>query len=180
MCTYAEEAWHQEAYSEKEGGKFAEAGPSPVGSRVDTGVARQVSQANHPLRAARRHPRGLCAVGLLFNLLQPSLVRVLKGSLNTESTTTSSGSRRTNHGGAMRSGYSDGPLALGVLGCERPEPFARLLELVGPLDGNPERPCLQQSSEPLQVLLARHSPDVVALRPFTGRRERRGPAPVVL
>src|SRR5215208_7132897 len=82
MCTYAEEAWHQEAYSEKEGGKFAEAGPSPVGSRVDTGVARQVSQANHPLRAARRHPRGLCAVGLLFNLLQPSLVRVLKGSLN--------------------------------------------------------------------------------------------------
>src|SRR5215212_6763603 len=81
MCTYAEEAWHQEAYSEKEGGKFAEAGPPPVGSGVDTGVAGQVSQAHHPLRAARRHPRGLCAVGLFFNLLQPSLVRVLKGSL---------------------------------------------------------------------------------------------------
>src|SRR5215217_3413797 len=82
MCTYAEEAWHQEAYSEKEGGKFAEAGPPPVGSGVDTGVAGQVSQAHHPLRAARRHPRGLCAVGLFFNLLQPSLVRVLKGSLS--------------------------------------------------------------------------------------------------
>src|SRR5215212_50552 len=81
MCTYAEEAWHQEAYSEKEGGKFAEAGPPPVGSGVDTGVAGQVSQAHHPLRAARRHPRGLCAVGLFFNLLQPSLARVLKGSL---------------------------------------------------------------------------------------------------
>src|SRR5688572_11228821 len=81
MCTYAEEAWHQEAYSEKEGGKFAEAGPPPVGSGVDTGVAGQVSQAHHPLRAARRHPRGLCAVGLFLNLLQPSLVRVLKGSL---------------------------------------------------------------------------------------------------
>src|SRR5215216_580564 len=85
MCTYAEEAWHQEAYSEKEGGKFAEAGPPPVGSGVDTGVAGQVSQAHHPLRAARRHPRGLCAVGLFFNLLQPSLVRVLKGSLSTKS-----------------------------------------------------------------------------------------------
>src|ERR687897_3235758 len=82
MCTYAEEAWHQEAYSEKEGGKFAEAGPPPVGSGVDTGVAGQVSQAHHPLRAARRHPRGLCAVGLFLNLLQPSLVRVLKGSLS--------------------------------------------------------------------------------------------------
>src|SRR5215216_73732 len=74
MCTYAEEAWHQEAYSEKEGGKFAEAGPPPVGSGVDTGVAGQVSQAHHPLRAARRHPRGLCAVGLFFNLLQPSTI----------------------------------------------------------------------------------------------------------
>src|SRR5215217_5401770 len=84
MCTYAEEAWHQEAYSEKEGGKFAEAGPPPVGSGVDTGVAGQVSQAHHPLRAARRHPRGLCAVGLFFNLLQPSLVRVLKGSLRSD------------------------------------------------------------------------------------------------
>src|SRR5687767_9928890 len=82
MCTYAEEAWHQEAYSEKEGGKFAEAGPPPVGSGGDTGVAGQVSQAHHPLRAARRHPRGLCAVGLFLNLLQPSLVRVLKGSLS--------------------------------------------------------------------------------------------------
>src|SRR5215208_4840664 len=80
----------------------------------------------------------------------------------------------------MRSGYPDGPLALGVLGCERPEPFARLLELVGPLDGNPERPGLQQSSEPLQVLLARHRPYVVALRSFPGRRHRRGTAPVVL
>src|SRR5215207_11458695 len=80
----------------------------------------------------------------------------------------------------MRSGYPDGPLALGVLGCERPETFARLLELVGPLDGNPERPGLKQSCEPLQVLLGRHSPYVVALRSFAGRRERRGPAPVVL
>src|SRR5215216_1889659 len=86
MCTYAEEAWHQEADSEKEGGKFAEAGPPPVGSGVDTGVAGQVSQAHHPLRAARRHPRGLCAVGLFFNLLQPSLVRVLKGSLSRQQT----------------------------------------------------------------------------------------------
>src|SRR5215207_7704382 len=80
----------------------------------------------------------------------------------------------------MRSGYPDGPLALGVLGCERPKPFARLLELVGPLDGNPDRPGLQQSREPLQVLRGRHSPDVVALRSFPGRRERRGPAPVVV
>src|SRR5215208_2743526 len=108
------------------------------------------------------------AFGSLMRLFRQFLDGVL-GSWSTRTT-----------GGAMRSGYSDGPLALGVLGCERPEPFARLLELVGPLDGNPERPCLQQSSEPLQVLLARHSPDVVALRPFTGRRERRGPAPVVL
>ena len=80
----------------------------------------------------------------------------------------------------MRSGYPDGPLALGVLGCERPEPFARLLELVCPPDGNPERPSLEQSRQPLQVLLARHSPDIVALRSFACRRERRGTAPVVL
>src|SRR5215216_5103641 len=101
-------------------------------------------------------------------------------TLKTGSTTTSGGSGRTNHGGAMRSGYPDGPLALGVLGCQRPEPFARLLELVGSLDGNPERPGLQQSREPLQVLLAWYSPDVVALRSFACRRERRGTAPVVL
>src|SRR5215213_10679726 len=101
-------------------------------------------------------------------------------TLKTGSTTTSSGSGRTNHAGAMRSGYPDGPLALSVLGCERPEPFARLLELVGPPDGNPERPGLEQSSQPLQVILARHSPYVVALRSFPCRRQRRGPAPVVL
>jgi hypothetical protein len=53
----------------------------------------------------------------------------------------------------MRSGYPDGPLALGVLGCQRSETRVRLLELVGPLDGNPQRPGLQQSREPLQVLL---------------------------
>jgi hypothetical protein len=80
----------------------------------------------------------------------------------------------------MRSGYPNGPLALGVLGCQRPEPFARLLELVGPLDGNPQRPGLQQSREALQVLLARHSPYVVALRSFACRRELRDTAPVVL
>src|SRR5215203_1997387 len=71
-------------------------------------------------------------------------------TLKTGSTTRCSGSGRTNHGGAMRSGYPDGPLALGVLGCERSEPFARFLELVGSLDGNPERPGLQQLREPLQ------------------------------
>src|SRR5215212_6517592 len=115
-------------------------------------------------------------------VLKTTVNGVLGGwsTLKTESTTCCSGSRRTNHGGAMRSGYSDGPLALGVLGCERPEPFARLLELVGPLDGNPERPGLQQSREPLQVLRGRHRPDVVALRSFPGRRERRGTAAIVL
>jgi hypothetical protein len=86
----------------------------------------------------------------------------------------------TNHGGAKRSGYPDGPLALGVLGCERPEPFACLLELVGPLDGNPQRTGLEQSREPLQVLRGRHRPYVVALRSFPGRREWRGAAPVVM
>src|SRR5215217_472841 len=101
--------------------------------------------------------------------------------LKTGSTTRCSGFGRTNQRGRdALSGYSDGPLALGVLGCERPEPFARLLELVGPLDGNPERPSLEQSRQPLEVLRGRHRPYVVALRSFPGRRERRGPAPVVL
>src|SRR5215217_5150862 len=101
--------------------------------------------------------------------------------LKTGSTTRCSGFGRTNQRGRdALSGYSDGPLALGVLGCQRPEPFARLLELVGPLDGNPKRPGLEQSREPLQVFLGRHSPYVVALRSLAGRREWRGPAPVVV
>src|SRR5829696_892402 len=79
-----------------------------------------------------------------------------------------------------RSGYPYGALALGVLGCERMERIGSLLELVGLLDGDPERPGLKQSREPLQVLLGRHRPYVVALRSFAGRRERRGPAPVVV
>src|SRR5215208_321797 len=79
-----------------------------------------------------------------------------------------------------RSGYPYGALALGVLGCERMERFVCLLELVGLLDWNPERPGLKQSREPLEVLRGRHSPYVVALRSFAGRRERRGPAPVVV
>src|ERR687890_1660180 len=81
---------------------------------------------------------------------------------------------------ATLSGYSDGTLALGVLGSEIPERFARLAELVGPLDGHPEPPLLEQPREPLQVLRARHRPYVVALRPFPGCRERRGTAPVVV
>ena len=48
-----------------------------------------------------------------------------------------------------RSGYPYGALALGVLGCERMKRFVCLLELVGLLDGNPERPSLEQSREPL-------------------------------
>src|SRR5829696_7530411 len=79
-----------------------------------------------------------------------------------------------------RSGYPYGALALGVLGCERMERIGSLLELVGLLDGDPERPGLKQSREPLQVLLGRHRPYVMALRSFPGRRERRGPAPVVV
>src|SRR5688572_31853530 len=101
-------------------------------------------------------------------------------TLKTGSTTTNSGSGRTNHAGAIGSGYPDGPLALGVLGCECPERFARLLELVGPPDGNPDRPGLQQPGEPLQVFRGRHRPYVVALRSLAGRREWRGAAPVVV
>src|SRR5215211_616440 len=48
-----------------------------------------------------------------------------------------------------RSGYPYGELAPGVLGCERMECFVCLLELVGLLDGNPERPGFEQSREPL-------------------------------
>src|SRR5215208_5748670 len=79
-----------------------------------------------------------------------------------------------------RSGYPYGALALGVLGCERMERFVCLLELVGLLDWNPERPGLKQSREPLEVLRGWHRPYVVALRSFAGRRERRGPTPVVV
>src|SRR5215212_717500 len=128
-------------------------------------------------RAALHSPK--CVEGAFCELRANGVLRSWS-TLKTGSTTRCSGSGRTNHGGAIGSGYPDGPLALGVLGCQRPEPFARLLELVGPLDGNPECPDLQQSREPLQVLLARHRPYVVALRSFACRRERRGPASVVL
>src|ERR687890_376728 len=80
---------------------------------------------------------------------------------------------------ATLSGYSDGTLTLGVLGCEIPERFARLVELVGLLDGHPEPPLLEKPRESLQVLRAQHRPYVVALRSFAGRGERRGTAPVV-
>src|SRR5215207_2485115 len=92
-----------------------------------------------------------CVEGEFCELRRDGVLRSWS-TIKTGSTTRCSGSGLTNHRGAMRSGYPDGPLALGVLGCERPKPFARLLELVGPLDGNPERPGLQQSRESLQVL----------------------------
>src|SRR5829696_6833246 len=70
-------------------------------------------------------------------------------TLRTGSTTTSSGSGLTNNPGVIRSGYPDGALALGVLGAECPKRFARLVDLVGLLDGHPERPGLEQSCETL-------------------------------
>jgi hypothetical protein len=70
-------------------------------------------------------------------------------TLRTGSTTTRSGSGLTNNRGAIRLGYPDGSLALGVLGAECPKRFARLVELVGLLDVDLERPGLEQSCETL-------------------------------
>src|SRR5215213_4459878 len=109
---------------------------------------------------------------ILFSEVRLNGVLGSWSTLRTGSTTTSSGSGLTYHRGAIRSGYPDGPLALGMLGRERPECFARLLELVGPSDGNPDRPGLQQPREPLQVFRGRRRPYVVALRSLAGRRQR--------
>src|SRR5215208_6645965 len=91
---------------------------------------------------------------LAFHFTEFSEVRIqgILGSwstLRTGSTTTRSGSGLTNNRGAIRLGYPDGSLALGVLGAECPKRFARLVELVGLLDVDLERPGLEQSCETL-------------------------------
>src|SRR5215204_1759655 len=70
-------------------------------------------------------------------------------TLRTGSTPRCSGSGLTSNRGAIRLGYPDGSLALGVLGAECPKRFARLVELVGLLDVDLERPGLEQSCETL-------------------------------
>src|SRR5215208_903513 len=87
----------------------------------------------------------------LLRLFRQSLKGILGSwsTLRTGSTTTRSGSGLTNNRGAIRLGYPDGSLALGVLGAECPKRFARLVELVGLLDVDLERPGLEQSCETL-------------------------------
>src|SRR5215211_1498772 len=112
---------------------------------------------------------------------QPPRRRILGSSSTIKTGAPATGRLRPRESpGSMRSGYPDGELALDVVCGERLERIGRLVELVGPLDGNPERPGLEQSREPLQVLRGRHRHDVVTLRSFAGRRERRGSAAIVL
>jgi hypothetical protein len=85
--TDSEEAGHQESHSQEghsqEGDREQrEVGTTQVGGGEDTGVACQVPQAHDPLRAARRHPRGVSASGLFSYLPQLPDMTVLKGSLN--------------------------------------------------------------------------------------------------
>ena len=94
--------------------------------------------------------------------------------------TTSKSPGRTNNLGAMRSGYLDGVLALGVRGAEHTQGLPGLIEAIGVLDGHSEGAVLQQPPQALQVLRARHRPDVVTPRSFAGRRVRRGATAVVL
>jgi hypothetical protein len=85
----------------------------------------------------------------LFTVVRGKGILGSWSTLRTGSTPRCSGSGLTNNRGAIRLGYPDGSLALGVLGAECPKRFARLVELVGLLDVDLERPGLEQSWETL-------------------------------
>src|SRR5215204_4327132 len=77
---------------------------------------------------------------------------------------------------ALALGHLDAEFALGVCSAERPQGLSSLIEAVGALDGHPQGAGVQQLSQALKVLRARHRHDVDAPSPVAGRAVQRDAA----